>query len=187
MLTRRELAAAITGVVRLLRWDETGFACFEATLDGFWRSFWAAAILAPFTAAILLRQVALAPSDSSVHYVLFRAIGYVIGWLAYPLAMTRISQFLGRRERYFTYMVAYNWFHLVEIVAWGPLALLDAFGLLPGEAEALLSLLILGVLLAYEWFLARRGLRVEGGTAAALVVIDLLLDLMIDRVSDALA
>lgn len=187
MLTRQELAAALTGVRRLLRWDETGFACFDATHQGFWRSFWAAAIVAPFTAAMLLRQVLVEPPADPVRYAALQAIGYVIGWLAYPLAMVRISQFLGRRDRYFTFMVAYNWFHVVEIVAWGPLAVVTAFGLLPGQAEALLSILVLGVLLAYEWFIARRGLRVEGGTAAALVAIDLLLSLIIDRVTDALS
>lgn len=187
MISRIEFAAAIAGVRGLARFDSRALGFFDATLAGFWRSYWAAAILAPFTAAMVARQAMLEPPDSPVRFVISQAVGYALGWLAFPLAMVQIADMLGRRERYFTYMVSYNWFHLIEIALWGPLLVLGLANALPPAAEGFLSLIILGVLLGYEWFIAKTALKIEGGPAAALVAIDLLLNLVIDRVADALS
>jgi hypothetical protein len=187
MISRAEFATAIAGVRGLVRFDARAFGFFDATLAGFWRSYWAAAILAPFTAAMVARQAMADPPDSPLRFVISQAAGYAMGWLAFPLVMVQIADMLGRRDRYFAYMVSYNWFHLVEIALWGPLLVLGLTGAVPPEAEGLLSLIILAVLLGYEWFIAKTALKVEGGTAAALVAIDLLLNLVIDRVADALS
>jgi hypothetical protein len=186
MLSRQEFAAAMAGVRGLVRLDPKAFAFFNATHEGFWRSFWAAAILAPFTAIAVAREAAVMPPDSLWRFIAFQTIGYALGWLAFPLAMVRIADLLGRRDRYFHYMVALNWFHLVEIVFWGPLLVLGMTGILPGTVEQLLGLVVLVALLGYEWFIARHGLKIEGGTAAALVAIDFLLSLVIDRLADSL-
>ncbi len=186
MLSRKEFAAAMAGVRGIIRLDAKAFVFFNATHAGFWRSFWAAAILAPFTAVAVIREAIMAPPDSLGRFVAFQAIGYALGWLVYPLLMVRIADMLGRRERYFHYIVALNWFHLVEIAFWGPLLVLGMVGILPGAVEQLLALAVMVALLGYEWFIARNALKVEGGTAAALVAIDLLLSLVIDRLADSL-
>lgn len=184
--SRQELTAAIAGVRGLVRLDAKALTLFDASHDGFWQSFWAAAIIAPISIALLTRQAIMAPPDSLWRFLAFQTIGYVIGWLAFPLAMVRISTMLGRGDRYYGYMVAYNWFHLVEIVLMGPLILLGVLGVLPLPIESLLSLIAFGVILGYQWFIAKNALKVEGGTAAALVVIDLLLNVLIDKLADAL-
>jgi len=102
------------------------------------------------------------------------------------LAMVRISAMLGKGDRYFPYMVAYNWFQLVDILFQGPLLLLALSGLLPQEGEAFLTLAVLGAELFYGWFIAKNALRVTGGVAVALVVIDQLISILIYRLSDAL-
>ncbi len=175
--------AGVRGIVRL---DPRAFAFFEATHDGFWRSFWAAAILAPLTAVAVVREIVIVPPDSLWRFVAFQMIGYALGWLVFPLLMVRIADMLGRRERYFHDLVALTWFHLIEIVFWGPLLVLGMAGILPGAIETLLALAVMAALLGYEWFIARHTLKIEGGTAAALVAIDLLLSLVIDRLADSL-
>jgi hypothetical protein len=186
MLSRQELTAALAGVRGIVRLDPNAFALFNATHDGFWRSFWAAAILAPFTAIPVAREIIMTPPASMGRFIAFQIIGYVLGWLVFPLLMVRVADMLGRRERYFHYIVALNWFHLIEIVFWGPLLVLGMAGVLPGEIEMLLAVIVMVALLGYEWFIARHTLKIEGGTAAALVAIDLLLSLVIDRLADSL-
>ncbi len=184
--TRQEFAAAIAGVRGLLRFEAKALALFDASHDGFWKSFWAAAIIAPVSAIMVARQAIESPPESLWRFIAFQSIGYALGWLVFPLAMVRISAMLGKADRYFAYMVPYNWFHLVEIVLMGPLMLLGVTGLLPAPIEALLQLIAFAALLGYQWFIAKNALKVEGGTAAALVVIDLLLSIIIDRLADAL-
>jgi hypothetical protein len=181
--TRQEFAAAFAGVRGLLKLDARAFATFDASHDGFWKSFWAAAILAPFAAAMVARQAMEAPPESPWRFVAFQIIGYAVSWLAYPLAMVRISAMLGRSDRYFAYMVPYNWFQLVDIVFQGPLLVLALAGILPQQVEALLTLVVLGAELGYGWYIAKNALRVSGGTAAALVVIDQLISILIYRLT----
>ena len=184
--TRQEFAAAFAGVRGLLKFDAKALGYFDASHDGFWKSFWAAAILAPFAAAMVARQAIENPPDSMWRFVAFQTIGYAVSWLAFPLVMVRISAMLGKADRFFPYMVAYNWFQLVDILFQGPLLLLALSGALPPEAEGLLTLHILAAELGYGWFIAKNALRVTGGTAAALVVIDQLISLLIYRLTDAL-
>ena len=186
MLSRHEFAAAMAGVRGIVRLDSRAFAFFNATHAGFWRSFWAAAILAPFIAVAVARAVLVEPPESLGRFIAFQTIGYALSWLIFPLLMVRIADMLGRRDRYFHYMVALNWFHLAQIAFTGPLLVLEMTSLLPPVIEQLLGLIVMVALLGYEWFIARNALKVEGGTAAALVAIDLLLSLVIDRLSDSL-
>jgi hypothetical protein len=186
MLSVGEIAVALGGVKRLLRLQADGFDRFDATLSGFWKSFWVALFVLPIWIVLIADQMSTADGDSAWQVIVCKLIGYAVSWLAYPLLMVRICDFLGRWPRYLTYMVGYNWFQLVQTAAWLPLVLLADTGIAPKGLIAILWLGTHGVLLAYSWFLARRGLQVDGGTACALVVIDFLLSLLIDSIADSL-
>ena len=186
MLSRAELAAALAGVRGLVTMRADSFRYFDATLHGFWQSFWAAALAFPVWAILQAEQMAATPPHDPVRYGALQGIAYAISWLAYPLVMVRISSFLDRWPRYFTYMVAYNWFQLVQTVAWLPLMLLIASGA-DRDLVVLVWLVTHAALFAYSWFIARRGLEVEAGTAAALVIIDFLLGILIDGLSEVIA
>jgi hypothetical protein len=185
MLTKAELAVALTGVRRVLLCKADAFDQFDATPRGFWNSFWVAFLILPVWAFLLVDQESAAGHPQPFRYFAIQGIGYAISWIAYPLIMIRISDFLDRWPRYFRYMVAYNWFQLVQTIVWLPLVLLIDAGA-PQSLVALIWLATHGVLLGYSWFIARRGLKVEAGTACALVLIDLLLSLLIDKLADAL-
>lgn len=186
MLSLGQIIAALIGVGRLARWREDGFDAFDKTARGFWRSFWAALIILPMWCYVVTDQMADTAHPSPEGFFAAQAIAYAIGWLAYPLAMVRICDFLDRWPRYYTYMVAYNWFQLVQTIAWLPMLLLMGFGA-PRGLVAIVWLSTHGILIAYAWFIARRGLQVDAGTASALVIIDLLLGLLIDRLAGSLA
>ena len=48
------ISAALLGALHLARFDAVGIKYFEPTLAGFWRSFWAAGLVAPFFLLLLL-------------------------------------------------------------------------------------------------------------------------------------
>ena len=185
-LTRQEFTAALAGVRGLLRFDLRAFAHFNATHDGFWKSFWAAAILAPLVAIGAVRSAIDHPPESLGRYAALQVIAYALGWLAYPFAMVWIVDHLGRRERYYGYFAAYNWFQLAETAASTVLVLLGMTGILSDDAAMFLFLVLQGVFLGYDWFIAKHALGIESGTAAMLVAIDFLLSLIISWVSLAL-
>ena len=49
-----EAKQSTTAALQLARFDTAGMAGFNNSLDGFWRSFGAAILLAPFSAIIVL-------------------------------------------------------------------------------------------------------------------------------------
>ncbi|MTJ82649.1 MAG: hypothetical protein F8N37_16795 [Telmatospirillum sp.] len=181
MLTLRELVYALYGVGRLLRFRVDGFDAFDASPRGFWRSFWAALLVLPVWGVILLDQTG--EHGASARFAITETIGYAISWLAYPLVMLKIADLLDRWPRYYSYMVAYNWFQLLQAAAWLPLVLLVKVQAPPGLI-AIVWLATHGALMTYNWFLARKGLRVDAAPAIAIVVIDLLLSLVVDRFAE---
>jgi hypothetical protein len=185
MLSKRDLAAALVGVWRLMHLKIDGFLCFDATLDGFWKSYWAAVIALPPSILLIASHASGVDLESLDTFILAQAIGYAVSWLAYPLLMVHISQYLGLWPRYFTYMVSYNWFQIVQVLAWLPILILAMFGV-PAPVMLVVSLAVNAALLFYSWFIARHGLGVDGITATALVIIDFLLSLLINHMADSL-
>lgn len=185
MLNLRDLIAALVGVGRLLRWRSDAFDAFDKTPRGFWMSFWVAVLILPLWCYVVADQIDRTAQPLPERFFAFQAIAYAISWLAYPLVVVRICDFLDRWPRYYAYMVAYNWFQLAQTVAWLPMLILMGFGA-PRGLVAIVWLTTHGVLIAYAWFIARRGLQIDAGAASALVIIDLLLGLLIDRLAETM-
>jgi uncharacterized membrane protein YhaH (DUF805 family) len=186
MLSGRELVLSLVGTLRLVRRSPDALAWFNATLPGFWRSFSVAAMVAPL---YVLATIFWPDAPSAVHadplrLFLLKAIAYVIGWVAYPLAMVTVLRLIDRDRHYFRYMVAYNWLQLPKEAAYFLVAALYAVGLMPEKAAEFLSLLVFAATLYYFWYLAKSALETDGYTAAGLVLMDLTVSLLISGVAD---
>lgn len=175
-----EVAAAISGVARLIRLDPAGFLAFDATPRGFWMSFWAAAVIAPMVALhALVFAISEDVTGNLVTEVLAALLVFVIGWVLYPLIMLPLAGWLERGEHVLRYLVAYNWFQVFANVVALPLQLFAATGSLAGGMDQLLFLGFMAALLMYGWFLVQKGLDVGPGTGAALVMVDVVVSLAV--------
>lgn len=184
MLTTKETANALYGLSRLIRLDPDGFTYFNASREGFWNSFWVAAVIGP---AYMLQNLAVAAREDMPEFwlsmLLVDVFTYIIGWVLFPLVMIRISDLLDVWPKYFRYMVAYNWFQLVIGLILLPLMLLSAFDAVPLQAMSPFFMVAGMATLVYTWFLARRGLDVSGLTAVGLVILDMLLSALISGIT----
>ena len=115
-ITLREIAAALYGAVRLARGDAHGIDFFEDSVDGFWKSFWAAAIVAPAYAILLAINLDDAEIKSGIlRIAIVELTAYVAGWAAFPLAMHYVAEFMDREERYLRYIAAANWCAVIQV------------------------------------------------------------------------
>lgn len=187
MLSVREITIAMFGAWRILRLDAGALAWFENTPTAFWRSFYAGLLVAPLYLLMMAVDIGIAEPDEPVRQILVNLIAYVIGWVAYPLLMVYLTAFLDRAGDYFRYFAAYNWFHVIQAMILLPASLAGSVGPLPENVSLLIGIVVLSTILMYDWFIARVALRVDGGTAASLVVVDLLLSLLISGMADSLA
>ena len=187
MPTLQETVISIYGAYRLARLDAAGMSYFDASVAGFWKSFFAAVIIAPFYAMLLaIRFPVIAADADPTRFVLAEAIAYVVSWTAYPLIIASLTRTLGCWNRFPGYIVAYNWSMVVQIALVLVIALLSTTGLFPEEAAHFFSLIIYVMILGYIWFIARTALEVPGLTAAGIVALDIALSYFIDYFADRL-
>lgn len=187
MIEPKEAANALYGISRLARLDDSAFALFNATEQGFWRSFTAAVVIAPlqviYQAAVYFN---LETRPSGLRMFLIESLEYVVMWTLYPLVLFYVARLLEKEATYFRYIVAYNWFQMgVGLVA-TPLAILMTIDILPVTALAFLNTLILTAYVVYATYVARSGLGVALSGATGIVMIDILLSLAVQQTTQSM-
>ncbi len=178
-------AWALAGAAKLARFDASGVSHFDISIAGFWRSFWAAVIVAPFFVLLLiLRHLDAGSVGGFFHHLSIEFLTYVIAWVLFPLVMASVTRMLGCSEHFIAYIVAYNWCGVIQNGVYLPIAILAHTGAFsPGTANGLGLVAILWVL-AFTFFVTRTTLRLPAGTAFGIVVLDLVLGLILDTVSN---
>lgn len=182
-----ETASSLWGLNRILRLDPRGIDSFNTSAEGFWNSFAIAFLTLPFY--LVQAMLFFFATEQDAHWLRFlsmEVVGFALGWLALPVVMITVSRGLGCFNRFFHFMVPYNWFQLVVAGVLLPLSVIQSVGLLPDGLIMLLFLMTTSAFLMYGWFIARHGLGVSGGTAVGIVILDLLLSLLINGSTDSL-
>jgi len=186
-----EVRLALAGTWRLARGDRGGLFCFDRSLDGFWRSFRAAIIAYPFYLVLLAMRVSVAEWQRSGGWRILavETIGYVIGWVAFPLLMLTVTQHLGRAHRFFDFMVPYNWCQVPQSALFVLVGLAFESGMLGPRSAAGIGLVAVVATLIYEWYvwyIARVALDITGPTAVFIAVLDFVLGVLISQVAGGL-
>lgn len=177
-----EIARSLAGALRLARFDATALAFFDRSLNGFWRSFFAAAIAAPaYFLLIALRM----PDEQALdaHRIGIELGAYAVSWLAYPNAVLILVRLVDRREHFFDYMVPYNWAAVLQVFLLLAVAVLAEGGVLPAGLSGFVELAAVVAIMIYQGFIARAGLLISRPQAVAFVAADLLLNLVVARLA----
>jgi hypothetical protein len=170
-----EILKALYGVFLLSRLHPGAPALFERTVDGFWKSLFAAVLVLPPHVLMTLRTVENATVD--VPYNLGDAVTdlliYVIIWLAYPVLMVAVTKVINRRERFLDYIVPYNWAmvpigYLLGAVTWAGMA-----GVITRDTEVNFFIIAYAVLALFLAEIARRMLQVGPFLAFGIVILDI--------------
>jgi hypothetical protein len=186
--TWAELRWAVIGCLRLARGDRRGLACFDRSLDGFWRSFLSAFLGYPFFLVLLTMRVSLANWNAAGGFqvILVETIGYVISWVAFPLVMLSVLRWIGRGDRFFDFMVPYNWCQLPQSVLFVLVGLESESGALSDPVSQTIEIAAAIAVLVYEWYIARVALETSRSAATLVVLVDLVLGVLITRAAGSL-
>src|SRR3984885_633972 len=183
-----EARLALTGALRLARGDPRGLACFDPSEDGFWHSFRAAVICYPLYLILLAFPIELGqvPEVDAFRVLAVETIHYVISWVAFPLLMLPLVDWLQRGTRYFGFMVAYNWCQLPQMALFAAVALVGGAGLLSPMGVLIADLIVGIAALAYEWYISRVALAVSRPKAVLVIVVDVVLASVLSHISASL-
>jgi hypothetical protein len=183
-LTKEEAAAGIYGAWRLACRDRGGIRLFDTSLDGFWKSFHAALFVAPgFMFLKLLSFSGLGAEFPLFRLLALQSIAYVIGWFAFPLVMIYVTDALDRWERYFDFIVAFNWSNVLQMALLVVVTVLTTAGVLPGALGMLATLIATLAIIYYEWFIAVTALQITGGQAAGVVTVDIVIGILLNSIA----
>jgi hypothetical protein len=183
-----EVRLALAGSLRLAVGDRRGMRCFDASIDGFWRSFRAAAICYPLYLFLLALRVDHTQWQQSgtATILVVETIDYVISWVMFPLVILPLCGWLRRDDRFFAFMVAYNWSQVPQTALFAVIGIDGLTGLLsPGSLPGAEFVAALATMV-YEWYIARVALAVGAAAALLIVLIDLLLGTALSRIAEAL-
>jgi hypothetical protein len=180
---REEVANALYGAYRLAWFDVSGMAHFNLTVDGFWRSFFAAVLVAPAYAILVGMQLSAEAADFNLALVfLTEGIGYILAWCAFPLIAIVLTRLLGLDRRYVALVVAVNWSAVLQTTAFLAVVLLGL--IVPEGLGTLVVTLTTLAILIYQWFVIRTALETTGGIALMLLLVDLVVTSMINAGAD---
>jgi hypothetical protein len=194
ILTADEVIQSLKGSIRLIQREADGFYAFDVSVAGFWRSFGAILLTAPAFVSLLAEQrletgIAVAGSGllDDAGLVVRAGVIYLAIWIAFPVIMIGFVRLMGLERRYVGYVVAYNWSSVIAAFVVGFPAALHVLGLATGALAIFYTIAFGFIVLQYRWFLARTGLSITGGLAAAVVLLDLLIYLGLGSAAHALA
>ncbi len=182
-----ELASALYGAWRLMRFDKGGMAWFDVSIAGFWRSFLAAAIVAPFYAVLIALELGARGDAFDAGWAgVVSAAAYVATWAAFPIAAIFITRLLALSRRYVPLIVAYNWANVAQTLVYVPVILIAASGAVPDAAAQTLVVAATLYVLAYQWFVTRTALETTPLTATGVVILQVAIDILIHQGANSL-
>ncbi len=179
-----EITRSLYGTWRLARLDRAGMGWFEVSLQGFWRSFFAFAIVAPGYAVLKLVEHTAVPVPADVsRIVAVDAIAYVLQFVGFPLAMVYLCRVIDRRDRYVGLVVALNWLVVLQMAVIVPTTLLAASQTAPTPIAEILVFVSVVAVLGYQWFIVRTALEVSAWIAVGVVVLDIFIGRVVGQVA----
>ena len=178
------ISAALTGALLLARFDAVGIKYFEPTLEGFWRSFWAAGLVGPFFLLLLIIKYIQINGFTLVHHIAIESFAYVTAWVLFPLVMAGLTQHLNCAKNYISFIISYNWCSAIQHGIYLPIAILGYAGMLSPGLGNLLALSAITWILVYTFFIVNTVLNVSRITAFGIVVLDLVLGLLLDTATN---
>ena len=184
MIGARELASSVHGAFRLAALHEDGMYFFNHSQKGFWRSFIAYALVAPgYLLLSWIEPSHIPDSGFPIHDALVNILAYVIGCVAFPVAMLPLSRLLERSDRYIGYVIAYNWAAVPQMLLFVTAAVLAQGLSLGPQIHQTVELGASLAVLLYYWFIARTALDIGVFAAIGVVVLDSLIAYFISSIA----
>ena len=187
MPTIVEFVYVLRGLRRLIQFDVGGLGYFDRSIEGFWRSFRVALLIAPLYSIIIPLDLELIrPTVGWPHIMITEILAYIVSWLLFPLVAYEICRLIGREAEYPGYIVVYNWSKMLlvsaQVIVWLP----NLMGVMAAETSHSLDRIVYLIFLIYLWFIARAALRLDPFSAIGMVFTSFVLTFALSKVHVAL-
>ena len=178
---------SLYGAWRLLLRDPRGIEWLDDSIEGYWKSFFCAIVVLPGYGLWFFFTVYDVNFDAGLFRILLvEGIGYIIGWVAWPLVMASVAPAIKRDHNYIRYIVAYNWASVWQNLVYLPFVILSELGYLSAGAGRAMGMLVLIMVMLYTWFITKTALRITGVLATGLVVLDFVVSIILNALTEGM-
>jgi hypothetical protein len=177
------------GAWQIMLGRPTGLAHLDVSLEGFWRSFAAIILVAPFAFLALISEGPLLSGTGetgalTASALTLNAIALLVDWFSFPLVFAFLAPPFGLGARYVPFIVARNWASVIIGAMVGLLHALHILGALPSAVMPFALIVATAVALRFSYVIVRTTLVVSVAMALPIVILDLLLSLVVWSVFD---
>ncbi len=181
MSRKSDILGALNGAWLLARFDTRGYAFFDVSVVGFWRSFCAALLVAPLFLLLIAARTDLSAIEIPLgRYLAVEFSAYALSWLVFPVVMEWLTRTMGCRDKFMVFVIAYNWATIPQYVLFIGIITLGLVGLMPQALSETLSLFVLVWTFIYVGYIAKTALDIPLLTAVGVVFLDFLMGLTLD-------
>ena len=182
-MSAKEIASILHGFLLIIKFDEKFKDHFENSHEAFWKSFYAAIVVAPLQVIYEWGlYISLDEKPNLTRAIPIEVLEYTILWVLFPLVMTYITKVINREEQYFRYIVTYNWLQMCISIIIMPLIILSVFNFLPISASTFLETMVFLLFVTYNIFIVKIALKLQTGPSFSIVLIDVLLTLLVTQI-----
>jgi hypothetical protein len=185
MADRPSIRENLAGAWMVMNGNPAGLARLDVSVNGFWRSFAAIFLLAPYLVLGFIDQTKLQESSdpalaaTASDNVGLQLVATGVDWLVFPLVFALLARPLGVADRYVPFIVARNWAAVIASTFFAVVTVAHLFGLASDAALPYLLIIVLGVTLRFSYLLIRATLGVPVAVAVPIVFLDILLSLVV--------
>lgn len=180
---KQEIFQSIYGAWRIARFDPNAMNHFNLSLQGFWRSFFASILLAPFfLISKIVNEVGAGAEQMSqgpVGYTVFWLFVWFLAWAVFPIVMVLVASLLKLSDTYVPFIIAWNWSSVLMAILLYPFYILHGLNLIGQEAAALLMMAAQISVFYYSYLVTRASLQCALFAAIGVVIMEFLLGLLI--------
>lgn len=151
------------------------------------RSFFAVLIGLPGMLALSFFRLDSLGEIDATRYLLAELITYAIGCTVFPLAVFGISRQIGLFQHWARFVTVYNWASILILALTIPVTFLINAQEASSAFGQSIGIMMLIVIVGYDWRLARLALMASPMQAAMLTAFDLVLSFSIESMSQQLA
>ncbi len=183
----------LAGAFEIMLGRPEGLNRLDTSVDGFWRSFGAVILVAPFALLSLLSQQMLTTQAGATASQLSGAdltldgIALLVDWFTFPIAFAILARPFGLASHYVPFIVARNWASVVISAMVSIVHILHIVGVLPSAVMPYALLVAIAISLRFSYVIVRTTLFVSMALALPIVLLDLLLSLTIWSLFDRFA
>ena len=179
-----DIKHGVLGAFQLTKLDLKGFEYFGNSKKKFWFSFIGAIFIAPIFLIYLVTLYTNTNTNNSLsNYLVVQSLAYSIAWLTFPLIMLHLGPVLRCESQMIRYLVACNWVSVIQNGVYLPIIILGIIRVFPGSIVSLFSITVLIWILGVNLFITYKALNLPLGTAAGIVLLDLLLGVFIEALA----